>query len=704
MALLQTKTGSAGGYSNTNVQALASNVTAGSLLVMGITAGSADGVVSVTDTMGNTWTLVTSIASADRKTWLYYAKNAAAGATTITITFTASTFPDSVATIREYSGMNTTAPLDVSATGNSGTSYVTTLTSSATAATAQASELIIAVGGVSANTPGYSLGTGFGNLVSQNGFDLYTSGFMEDKTVSATGTQTAAINMTSSVRTEIIVAAFKIAAPSSAVTGVTISKGATELLVYWNDTLANGATSYTVKRSTTSGGAQTTVGTPTVPFYKDTGLTNGTTYFYKVYATNGAGSSAASTEVSLAPAARPTAKDQWYNYGTPPSGITLATVRTYMRSHYDSWVTLCFTQTGTNQAGIGAWRVQVPDQAEFNPGGTTAGGTFSEGIGYGMYVTAFLSNWNTPSYDIYAKMYFDGFWRYYNYYKDSNGLMNWKINPDGTVFGTGGAFDGDADVAVGLEIMHLINGSAGTFNYHSLAVTLMNAIRDFSIVTLTYGTVGHRNYIINGDAWGESTDRYMPDYFCPAWMRIFKRATGESRWDDIINANYPLATTYFYNAYTHGLVPDNCTRAGASVSGQSYKYGYNSVRMAWRLTTDWLWNGNNVAYNQVHRLASDSNTRASGVAASTKAEPALDYATDGGYINSLFVSTYGLGGVSNTDTAAWAKTCIDYVHTNALTENAYFGKSLCMMFLLVMSGEMQNYGHAPVNSLMFNSL
>lgn len=65
-----------------------------------------------------------------------------------------------------------------------------------------------------------------------------------------------------------------------------------------------GATSYTVRRSTTSGGPYTNVATGiTSSSYTDATVTNGTTYYYVVTATNSAGASANSPEDSATPQA-----------------------------------------------------------------------------------------------------------------------------------------------------------------------------------------------------------------------------------------------------------------------------------------------------------------------------------------------------------------------------------------------------------------
>jgi hypothetical protein len=60
-----------------------------------------------------------------------------------------------------------------------------------------------------------------------------------------------------------------------------------------------------VKRSTTSGSGYTTIASPATAAYTDTGLTNGSTYYYVVSALNAAGESANSAQVSASPGAAP---------------------------------------------------------------------------------------------------------------------------------------------------------------------------------------------------------------------------------------------------------------------------------------------------------------------------------------------------------------------------------------------------------------
>ena len=89
-------------------------------------------------------------------------------------------------------------------------------------------------------------------------------------------------------------------APPRAPSGLSASGGAGQVALSWG--ASSGATGYKVFRGTTPGGESSTpIATPSGTSYTDTAVTAGTTYYYTVKASNSAGDSPASGEVSAAP-------------------------------------------------------------------------------------------------------------------------------------------------------------------------------------------------------------------------------------------------------------------------------------------------------------------------------------------------------------------------------------------------------------------
>lgn len=85
------------------------------------------------------------------------------------------------------------------------------------------------------------------------------------------------------------------------VTGLTATAGAGQVELSW--TAPTNATAYTVKSGTTSGGETSLTTGVTATTYTATGLTNGTTYYFTVIATDSTGPGLASNEASATPSA-----------------------------------------------------------------------------------------------------------------------------------------------------------------------------------------------------------------------------------------------------------------------------------------------------------------------------------------------------------------------------------------------------------------
>jgi uncharacterized protein (DUF1800 family) len=81
--------------------------------------------------------------------------------------------------------------------------------------------------------------------------------------------------------------------------GLTATPGNNQVVLTWFASM--GATQYAIGRATTSAGPFTSVGTSTTTSFTDTGVTNGTAYFYLVSASNASGASANSASVTATP-------------------------------------------------------------------------------------------------------------------------------------------------------------------------------------------------------------------------------------------------------------------------------------------------------------------------------------------------------------------------------------------------------------------
>jgi hypothetical protein len=229
----------AAGVSTPSV-ALAS-VAAGNLLAVGIGHwnGGGAGVASIADDKSNVYAAPQQQThfSGNGDASIWYAKNVAAGTTTITLTPTV-TGANNYWTwgVAEFSGLDTTSPLDVSAKNTAvGTSTDANVTSGATT---QADELVLAVAsvGLSGDSDiswGSAASSGYTNLMKYANWASIETISFDYKIVSATGAQSASWshdNVSSSPNSwAAVIATFK-AAGAAAVIYTRLERGVRGLM------------------------------------------------------------------------------------------------------------------------------------------------------------------------------------------------------------------------------------------------------------------------------------------------------------------------------------------------------------------------------------------------------------------------------------------------------------------------------------------
>jgi hypothetical protein len=192
--------------------AFSSAQTAGNFNVVAIGINSVSATVtSVTDTKGNVYVLAVgpTMVPGHLTQWIYYAKNIAAGANTVKVTFSAAaSYPD--LRIAEYSGIDSVNPVDVTAvaTGSSINAATTAVT------TTNPTDLLVAANMVMTFTA--SAGAGF-TLRQRTPTD---GDILEDRVVTSVGSYAGTATLTSAGYWVMQMVAFR-AAGSSPPTGDT---------------------------------------------------------------------------------------------------------------------------------------------------------------------------------------------------------------------------------------------------------------------------------------------------------------------------------------------------------------------------------------------------------------------------------------------------------------------------------------------------
>jgi endo-1,4-beta-D-glucanase Y len=297
-----------------------------------------------------------------------------------------------------------------------------------------------------------------------------------------------------------------------------------------------------------------------------------------------------------------------------------------------------------------------------------AGSVVSEGIGYGMLLSAAFKD----------RTLFDGLYRYYSEHLDDNGLMNWAAGlPNGMCDPPGNnhanaASDGDLDTAMALVQADTVWPGAG---YLAKAQALAAKIAANEVVDCS-----GRTTLRPGDAWGACADknndkRVNPSYFAPGYYRVFAARFPEqaARWNALLKGTYELLP--IVQGKMIGLVPDWTNAEGSDLYGGYY--GYDACRAPWRVAVDYAWTGDSGA--QSFLKAASAWIDAHG--GPPKAAQQLPNGSTGN--NSAFIGSFALAGIYDQSkfdgyVSSWLGAMVD--------DTPYYQGTLRLLYLLVAAG------------------
>ncbi len=317
----------------------------------------------------------------------------------------------------------------------------------------------------------------------------------------------------------------------------------------------------------------------------------------------------------------------------------------------------------------------------------------SEGLGYGMVITAIMAG-----FDEGARSYFDGMYRFYKSHPSSinSSLMAWEqvegceTNPDG---GDDSASDGDIDIAYALLLADSQWGSSGGIDYREEAEKIIAAIMKDEVNPETY-TIKLGDWADNSEPfyyYSTRTSDFIMDHF-----RAFARFSGDRNWNGIIDSCYALIDDMQANySPSTGLLPDfivNCNStpvpANAHFLESEYDgdYYYNACRDPWRIAVDYLVSGDARARNTLTKINSWIIASAAGNPENIKSGYLLDGTRIGDYQDVSFIGAFAVSAMLETQNQQWLDEIFEQILSEKIENNDYYGNTLKVLYLLTISG------------------
>ena len=336
---------------------------AGNLIVVYVVWDNA-GSAAISDSRGNSYAAAQAVTRWRSNQWsaqVFYARNVAAGANTVTATFSAAVTSFGIIYVHEYAGIDKVSPLDVS-TSAAGTSRAM---SSGSAATTSASDLIFGAG--ASNQVVTGAGSGFTTRSSAFG------NLTEDRRVTSTGSYAATATQNGNAWAMQMVA-FKAdpgtvdTSPPTAPAGLgATAVSSSQIDLTWTASTDDvGVTGYDVLRD---GAVITTVGSNA---YSNSGLAAGTTYTYAVRARDAAGNVSALSSTASATTWAPDSVAPTVSMTAPAAGAAVSGTVTVSASASDD-VGVAGVQFLLDGASLGAEVAAPPYSISWNTSGAPNG-------------------------------------------------------------------------------------------------------------------------------------------------------------------------------------------------------------------------------------------------------------------------------------------------------------------------------------------
>lgn len=388
---------------------------------------------------------------------------------------------------------------------------------------------------------------------------------------------------------------------------------------------------------------------------------------------------------------------------------------TELNTIYNRFVDNYIVDAGTNMARV-KWGAGGALRDGSGNVSKDAYATASEGMGYGMLITAYGDD----------QTHFD---KLYNFYKKAlnnnpGALMPWLVwsnaSPvtnnicygDAGCNGAGGggpATDGDIDIAMALFVASDKWGDT-VIDYRGEAIEIINEIHDNWLHWCADdgGTWVVKPFEGSFDPCKSAID---PSYSIPAFFRFFAEVAAldenvkneNDRWNSAARDLYAklLDRQKAGPNKDKTYVPDWLSLNG-SATGRSEVYASDASRIPWRVTMDYAWYGTSEAINWNRRLINDLvNNANNGELSGIKSNISITTGNSTGYDGRSFSGGFTVAAMlydwypdnANTYTTHWVNETINgslawnigpngYENAN----NDYYGMALSALYALTLTG------------------